>query len=240
MPAGRLSHIGPLSRLLTAIVLAIRFATLTSLTASLLAAAMGGALAIAMRLPTRLLQRRLISLNLLLGLLVVLLPFTWHGPTDSELLGLGWSRQGLHAALLIILKANGIVLTFMALLTTIGPERLGAALQQLRLSPKLVLMFVLCLRYIEVIRMEYQRLRVSMRLRAFHPRLDCHTLHTYGNLIGMLLVRSHIRSERVLQAMRCRGFNGKFPTALTTPWSRIDSFVLTSACLLVIFISIVH
>ncbi|MBN1257277.1 MAG: cobalt ECF transporter T component CbiQ, partial [Planctomycetes bacterium] len=32
----------------------------------------------------------------------------------------------------------------------------------------------------------------------------------YGYLVGILLVRSIARSERILAAMKCRGFNGKF------------------------------
>ena len=32
----------------------------------------------------------------------------------------------------------------------------------------------------------------------------------YGNLVAMLLVRSLERSERIMAAMKCRGFRGRF------------------------------
>ncbi len=67
-------------------------------------------------------------------------------------------------------------------------------------------------RYIAVFEREYQRLRQAMRSRAFRPRLNRHTLRTFGYLVGMLLVRAMERSERIQQAMRCRGFAGRFHT----------------------------
>ena len=37
-----------------------------------------------------------------------------------------------------------------------------------------------------------------------------HTYRTYAYLVGMLLVKSHDRAERVRSAMLCRGFKGRF------------------------------
>jgi cobalt/nickel transport system permease protein len=37
-----------------------------------------------------------------------------------------------------------------------------------------------------------------------------HTYKTYAYLVGMLLVRSSDRAERVRNAMLCRGFSGRF------------------------------
>ena len=50
----------------------------------------------------------------------------------------------------------------------------------------------------------------AMRVRGFRPRLDRHTCRSLGYLVGMLLVRSFDRAERILAAMRCRGFRGHF------------------------------
>ena len=37
-----------------------------------------------------------------------------------------------------------------------------------------------------------------------------HTYRTYAYLLGMLFVRASERSARVHQAMKCRGFDGRF------------------------------
>ena len=49
-----------------------------------------------------------------------------------------------------------------------------------------------------------------MKVRCFRPRTDRRTCRAYGHLVGMLLVRSLDRSERVMDAMKCRGFKGEF------------------------------
>ena len=49
-----------------------------------------------------------------------------------------------------------------------------------------------------------------MKMRGFRPRMNWHTYRTYGYLVGMLLVRSLERSERIVAAMKCRGFRGRF------------------------------
>jgi cobalt/nickel transport system permease protein len=49
-----------------------------------------------------------------------------------------------------------------------------------------------------------------MRVRGFRSRTDLHTLRSLGHLVGMLLVHSFDRSERVWAAMKCRGFRGTF------------------------------
>ena len=57
---------------------------------------------------------------------------------------------------------------------------------------------------------EFARLRTALRVRGFRNRADLHSYRTIGQVAGTLLVRSHERSERVGQAMRCRGFDGQF------------------------------
>ncbi len=70
---------------------------------------------------------------------------------------------------------------------------------------------------------EYRRLRLAMRARGFAPKTDRHTLRTFGFLVGMLVVRAAERSERVLDAMRCRGFDGRFHALATTRFALADA-----------------
>jgi len=50
-----------------------------------------------------------------------------------------------------------------------------------------------------------------MLIRCFKPGTNMHTYRTYAYLVGMLIVRSYERSQRIYQAMLCRGFSGRFP-----------------------------
>jgi len=98
----------------------------------------------------------------------------------------------------------------MALVATIPLADMGQTLAALRVPDKFTLMFVLCNRYLHLIREEYGRLSSAARIRCFRPGTNRHTYRTYGYLLGMLLVGSYERGRRVHQAMRLRAFQGRF------------------------------
>ncbi len=53
-------------------------------------------------------------------------------------------------------------------------------------------------------------MRIALRLRGYRNRANLHSYRTIGAVTGALLVRGWERGERVGQAMRCRGFDGRF------------------------------
>jgi cobalt/nickel transport system permease protein len=120
------------------------------------------------------------------------------------------SRAGPALAAAIALKANAIVLGLLALLGGMEAATLGHALAHLRVPKKFIHLLLMTTGYLEVLRREYGRLRGALRVRCFRPHVSGHTYRTYGYLVGMLLVRSFERAERVLAAMKCRGFRGRF------------------------------
>jgi cobalt/nickel transport system permease protein len=159
--------------------------------------------------------------------LLIMLPFSVPGDSLFTLGPLSASAEGFERALQIVLKANAIVIMLMTLIGTLEPVVLGHALGQLRLPEKLIHLFLFTVRYIGVLFDEYQRLRMAMRARAFVAGSNRHTWRSLGWLIGMLLVRSLERSQRILAAMKCRGFNGKLYLITTDHWQRRDSVILS-------------
>ena len=97
----------------------------------------------------------------------------------------------------------------MVLVGTMEPVTLGHALHRLRCPETLVHLLMFTIRYIDVLHEEYQRLRAAMKVRGFRPGTNWHTYRSFGYLVGMMLVRAIERSERILGAMKCRGFSGK-------------------------------
>jgi cobalt/nickel transport system permease protein len=51
-----------------------------------------------------------------------------------------------------------------------------------------------------------------------------HTYKTYAYLVGMLIVKSYDRSQKIYNAMLCRGFMGKFPIVSHFELKRADLF----------------
>ncbi|WP_319484601.1 cobalt ECF transporter T component CbiQ [uncultured Cohaesibacter sp.] len=154
--------------------------------------------------------RRVMTVDSFIILLLVMLPFTTSGTELFSLFGWPASYEGLLQAVVILLRANAIVMATLPLIATIDAVTFGHALASLRVPERLVHLLLFTVRYIEVLHTEYKRLRTAMKCRAFAPSNSLHTYKSVGYLVGMLLIRSFERSERILMAMKCRGFNGQF------------------------------
>lgn len=173
--------------------------------------ALVGALLVArlVELPIWRTLRRVVAMDMFIAFMILMLPFTTPGEPLFSVFGFPASRQGVIEALLIALKANAIVLMAMALLSSFDPVALGRAMARLGAPDRLVHLVMFNIRYIDLLFQELNRLRNAMRARAFTPRASWHTYVSFGYLIGMMLIRALERSERILQAMKCRGFSGR-------------------------------
>ncbi len=173
--------------------------------------------------------RRVIAMDVFIVLMIMMLPFTTPGDALFHVLGFAASKQGFLQAIEIGLKTNAVVLMLLALLGTLEATTLGHALARLRVPEKLVHLMLFTVRYLEVIGREYKRMRKAMKARAFQPRSNWHTWRSIGYLVGMLLIHSLERSERIHAAMKCRGFNGRLYLLDHLEWRRCDNTLLLVA-----------
>ncbi|MDR1578292.1 MAG: cobalt ECF transporter T component CbiQ [Deltaproteobacteria bacterium] len=160
---------------------------------------------------------RLLAINSFLIFIWLTLPFSFSTP-GTEIYRLGWlalTQEGLDFSLILSLKALAITLGALAITSSSGVFELLAGAKGLGAPEKLVALCQLMTRYISVIGQQYARSRQAMRVRGFQPRTNLHTLRSYANLAGILLVRGLDRAERVRSAMLCRGYNGRF-------WAKTD------------------
>ncbi len=195
------------------VVAAVLFAVLVVALADF--GALGAALLLALtamvaaRLPLGHTVKQVLTVDTFVLVMVLMLPFTTPGEEVFRLWNLPASREGLTKAAEIALKTNAVMLMMLALVGTLETPVLGRALKHLRLPDGLVHLLLFTVRYIEVLQREYGRLRLAMRARAFRAGSNRHTWRSVGYLVGMLLVKSFERSERILMAMKCRGFDGR-------------------------------
>jgi cobalt/nickel transport system permease protein len=182
---------------------------------------------------------RLLVVNSFIFILWLMLPITFSGEKIFSLGSVGISREGIDYAFLITIKSNSIILAGIALLSTTSIYKMIHALHHLYLPDKLTQLFFFTYRYLHTIYSEFISLNNALKIRGFKPKSNFHTYKTYAYLVGMLLVRSYDRSNRVYNAMLCRGFKGKFWTLNHFHFQKIDlicgavmmSFVL---CLVVL------
>jgi cobalt/nickel transport system permease protein len=157
------------------------------------------------------LLNRLVVVNIFILFLWLFLTFSHPGNEVFRIGPLAATREGLLFSLSITFKANAIVLATISILGTSEVFSLAHALVHLKFPRKLVYLFFFFYRYISVLHDEYIKIRRAITIRAFQAKTNLHTYRTYAYLVGMLIVRSFDRSERIFKAMLCRGFTGKFP-----------------------------
>jgi cobalt/nickel transport system permease protein len=184
------------------VAVSTRFAVLVS------ALALGVCVTWLASLPTKELLRRLVPINIFIIFLWLFLPFTFEGKPLFSVGPLVGTHEGVLYATQITIKSNAIVVVLIALVSSTSILTLGHAMHELRVPKKIVHLFFFTYRYIHVIYREYFRLVNAMKVRGFRPGTNMHTYKTLAYLVGMLLVRSCDRAQRVHRAMLCRGFRG--------------------------------
>lgn len=207
---------------------AVAVACLRTLPPAALALAFALLLAVIARLPRRWLLVRLGTVALFLSVFVVALPFLLAGEPAWDLGPVSFSLRGLAVGLTILCKGLAVFTLMLVLLATAPLDATLKAAHALYVPGILVQLVLLTYRYVFVVGRELARLRVALRTRGYRARVSRHGYRTVGSVTGTLLVRSHERAERVGQAMRCRGFDGRFRSLVefATTSADILAFVL--------------
>jgi cobalt/nickel transport system permease protein len=193
-----LTAVDPRARIIFAAILTVIVAISASMSTLLLALVAGLLLVAAPRIAPGDLFRRLLPIEVLLVVMATVLCLSSR------------SHESLRLSTMIAMKANAALLFLIALIGTMDAVTLGHALAHLHVPQRLAQLLLFMVRYFDVLGREYTRLRAAMRVRCFRPAMNMHSYRTIGYLVGMLLVRSFDRSERVLAAMKCRGFRGQY------------------------------
>jgi cobalt/nickel transport system permease protein len=164
---------------------------------------------------------RFLAVTGFLGLLLLIMPLTAPvHPADTVVVVTGWewlsfNLRGLTLAAVIAAKGVAIALLMEPLFATAPLPVTLHGLSKLGFPDMVGQMVLLSHRYVHVFRHEAQRMSSGMQVRGFRKRTDLSTLRAVANFLGMLLVRSFERTERVFDAMRARGYQGKFPEPVT-------------------------
>ncbi len=202
----------PRVKIIVAILFSVVVAISSNFSALLSALAVSVFLVVLGKLSIRKVFYRLLLVNGLILFLWIFLPFTFNGKALFKIGPLVGTKEGVLYASQITVKCNAILLAMIALLATTPVFTLGHAMSQICFPDKIIHLFLFTYRYIHVIFQEYQRLINAMRIRGFIPGTNIHTYRSYAYLMGMLLVRSYDRAERIHKAMLCRGFNERYYT----------------------------
>ena len=203
-------RIDPRFKLVFACLLSMATAVCYRFPALLFALALALLLVALARLRLSVVLKKLTVVAGFLALLWLVLPISFDGAVSARIGPLTITRPGLILSAQITLKSLSILLIFIALVTTAGFVAVGHAMDRLGIPGKIVHLLLMSYRYIFVIEQEFQRLSRAAKIRGFVPGTNLHTYRTFAYMLGMIFVRAAQRADQVHNAMRCRGFSGRF------------------------------
>lgn len=160
---------------------------------------------------------------------LIIMPFTVKGNEIYHIGGLSITGEGLEFGFLVSIRALAAVMLIFPMIGTMRFDTTLKALYQLKVPNLLVQMLMFTYRYIFIFIDEFSRMLTAMMSRGFRIGTNYHTLTTIGRAVGMLLVRSYERAERVYQAMLSAGYTGNPRTLFefkSTPKDYIYGFMI--------------
>lgn len=152
------------------------------------------------QIPVRYLLVRLLFFFPMMGMLSIAIP-------ASNYFASGWDF-----AALLLLRGTLSFLAVVWLVNVTPFDKLLASVRGLGVPRLLVAMLAFMYRYSFVVFDELQRMRAARKARSFGEAGLGTTWKSHAQLIGMLLIRSMDRAERVHGAMLSRGWDGEIRT----------------------------
>lgn len=170
------------------------------------------------------------SRGAVLSLVSVALLLPWSFRHEDALVAIGpltITEAGLRFAGIFVLKMVSLFLLMSALLASAPLSAHAMAAGRLGVPSLFTQLLTLSWRYVFLLKEEWSRLRMALRVRGFRSRMDNHSRRTMGNALGTILVRGHDRADRVAHAMRTRGFDGRF-RSLGAPPAKLADVAMVS------------
>jgi cobalt/nickel transport system permease protein len=210
-PDSLLRRFDPRWKLAAALLLLTAIILLRGLTGAAGGLAFALTLVAVAKMPCRWYLGRIAPLGLFLAFFLITFPlFVRDKEPLLEIGNLTISWSGLKLALIIASKAIALVSIVLVLLVSSPLDQTLAAAHSLRVPGLLIQTTLLAYHYLYLLSSEARRLLIAVRVRGYRQRLTAHSYRTMAHIAGAVLVRGHDRAERVAQAMRCRGFDGRF------------------------------
>ena len=138
----------------------------------------------------------------------------------------------------IVVRATLTVSAALILVAVTGFPAICQALDRLGMPRIFTVQLLFLYRYLFVLTEEGGRTARARELRAFGGKGL--RLHSYGSLIGHLLLRTWLRAERIHLAMLARGFTGEFHPRRTTRFGVREFLFLAGWSSLFLFFRLVN
>ena len=175
-------------------------------------------------LPVKFILKRVKVICAFVVPIIILTPLTVPGAPIISAGSFYISEEGLFFAILIAIRMIAAVIFVVTMLGTQRFDTFLKALSMLYVPGIIIQMLLFTYRYIYVMIDEFLKIWSSMRAKGYKFNFSRTAFFILGNLIGMLLIKSYERAERVYQAMISKGYIGK-PLSFSTFKIQITDYI---------------
>lgn len=198
----------PRCKLVALMVMMFLFAQFQSIGWALLGLAMSYFFLLGLKLPFKIILKRISQIHIIFIPCLIILPFTASGNLQT-IYGIQFSSDGFWLAVLFYIRAVSVVALSMVLIYSTPMARLFHAAERLWIPSVIVQIAVLTYRYLFSLSWEWGNVRNALKSRGFVNTTSIRVYKTYANVIATSLIRSLERTDRVYNAMKCRGYSGR-------------------------------
>ena len=188
------------------------------------------------RIPPSQAARTILYPLLLLVPLFLFLPLT-AGGAHVSLHGIPVYTDGLLLSARIAMKALCIITLFIVMMGTSPFTTSMKALRSLKVPSSMVDLIMFTYRYIFIYLDDLRALRHSLVLKGYRSRTSRHSFRTSAYLVGSLMVRSFEQTDRMFNAMTCRGYTGEVKTITEFDPNSTDLLKLVAVILAAIILT---
>lgn len=110
----------------------------------------------------------------------------------------------------------------------------------LKIPSVMITVLILSYRYVFLFLDDIQKMQTAAKSRFFNGGVRIRSLKVYGQLTGMLLIRSLDRADRMYQAMASRGFDGRLRFKESQKITRVDLFKTSFASIIIILLVVIE
>ncbi len=135
-------------------------------------------------------------------------------------------NQDYQYALLIVLRANALILFTLLIFHDKTLFDIAASLHTLKVPDKLISLFFFVGKFVIIIKDEFETTKKVMKIRNFKSKSNAFSYKIYANVIGMMIVKCFDRAEKLKNSMILRNFQGKIYQSKIDKFSKIDFLIL--------------
>ena len=137
-------------------------------------------------------------------------------------------KQDYEFALLIVLRANVLIIFSLLIFSDKSLFDIAASLQTLKAPPKLIALFFFVGKFVIIIKNEFETTKQVMKIRNFKSKSNLFSYKIYANVIGMMIVKCFDRAEKLKYSMILRNFQGQIYQSNIDKFTFMDFLIFIS------------